>query len=100
VRADVRNKLLAVVFTSFLMMVTGVTLRLHLAHFKQPARHDSEHCSICQLLLKAPNKFTVDLDPPVRAEYLIQLIAEVCPVAYVPTCGPDPILPRGPPFCS
>jgi len=97
VTADVRNRLLALAAVPFLMMVTGVTLRLHLAHSKAPARHDSEHCPICQLLLKAPKKITLDLDPPVLDDCLPTFVADACPPRCLQTYYAHQTLPRGPP---
>jgi hypothetical protein len=82
---------------SFVMMVTGVTLRLHLAHFKNPGRHHSEHCPVCQLLLTVPKKVALEPDPPVLDDCLLAFFADTCPVGYVQTYYPHQTWPRGPP---
>ena len=93
----VRNKLLAMAATSFVMMATGVTLRLHFAHSRNPSQHDAKDCRICQLLLKASKKITVDLDPPVLDDWLLTFVADACPTEYIQTHCPHQSLPRGPP---
>lgn len=97
VQTGVRNRLLVPAAVSFLMMATGVTLHLHLAHFEEPAHHHSEQCPVCQVLLAAPKKVTLELDPPALDDCRFAFVADTRPAECVQSYYPHQILPRGPP---
>ena len=56
-RSPARKNVLILATVSFVAMVTGVSLQLHLLSQDRPDEHDFAHCSMCQQLLTAPTKF-------------------------------------------
>ena len=59
----IRKTFLALGTVGFLTTALGITLYLHLAHMKEPARHDVAHCSVCQQLLICKKKYTAEIEP-------------------------------------
>lgn len=45
---------------SFVAMVTGVSLHLHLLGHDHQDKHDLDNCSVCQQLLVTPGKFITE----------------------------------------
>ena len=80
-----------------LAMVTGLTLKLHLACFDDPAEHDSEHCSICQELLIAPSKFVPASQPELGTATQFEHHVEFPTFTCSKRLYPQPANPRAPP---
>ena len=86
----IRNTFLILGVISFLATAVGITLYLHLAHTKEPARHDVAHCSICQQLLICKKKYTAEIEPAeVEIDRVGQLVS-VCPEILSYQTAPSP----------
>jgi hypothetical protein len=92
-----RKSLLMVGAVSFVLMVTGVTLWLHLAQAHGPDHHDSAHCSLCQQLLISPKKGTCEPAAPATDEHDVDLSVDNCPEHHVDQFSPQPRSARAPP---
>lgn len=92
-----RNALITIAIASFVAMVTGTTLHLHLLGRSHSEEHDAERCSTCQKLLTAPGKFITEpwlirLDHTPRTD-AVEFISQ----SHVITFHFGPSNPRPPP---
>jgi hypothetical protein len=82
---------------SFVTMVTGISLQLHLSSHGHQHEHDSGKCSICQQLLTVPGKFIVE--PETDVHYSDPLGSNVVfrSQSFVLSLQFEPFTPRPPP---
>jgi len=94
----IRRNALILATVSFVAMVTGVSLQLHLLSQDHSGAHDFDHCSICQQLLTAPGKFIREPESRLPETDLFENDAVFPLHVHVIAFHHNPFGPRSPPF--
>jgi len=94
-----RKATLILMTISFVALVTGLTLKLHLYNHKNQDNHNSRRCSICQQLLLTPNQFTLEQQSSLLNTDLLKNIIDFPLQSPVITFHHEPFGPRPPPCC-
>ena len=97
-RLITRKCVLVIMAVSFLAMVTGVLLQLHLLGHDHHTEHHSDECSVCQNLLTTPEKFTQELETRLPGLNSFESYAEIPLHIYITTFYHNPFSPRAPPL--
>lgn len=92
-----RKCVLVLVTVSFLVMVTGLMLQLHLMSCEHPHKHDSDNCSICQQFA-ALGKFSCRPQLTLDNAHLFEFDIELCPEILYVSSQSKPFDARPPPL--
>jgi len=95
---SLRNWLLLAASVTFVAMVTGLTLQLHLLSLDNPDSHNSNRCAVCQQLLIAPHKFVPQPEPQIDFRTVLPVSTKPYPRTYFGRFFPASFNPRPPPF--
>ena len=92
-----RNSILILATISFLAMVTGLTLTLHLSSYKHHGNRDSDHCLTCQQLSTALKEFALEPEPKLYDADHFKHYVQFYPATYIQRLYRQPFNPRPPP---
>lgn len=94
-----RKAALIIMTISFVALVTGLTLKLHLLSHIHTDNHTSSQCTICQQLLTTQNKFTLEPQFNLPDTGSFQDEIEFPLLSPIITFRHEPFGPRPPPRC-